>query len=61
MITFESQQVFEDAVMEVIKKRLQVDADGDKGYHSKSVESIDIKLKDANEDSEFSIAYVSLY
>ena len=61
MITFENQQAFEDAVMEVIKKRLQVDAEGDKSYYSKSVDSIDIKLKDAHEDSEFSITYVSLY
>ena len=58
MIVFETQEAFEDAVMEVIKKRLRVEVKADQGYYSTKVDSLDVKLKDG--EDEFTVSYVWL-
>ena len=61
MITFNSKQEFEDAVMEVLKSRLQVRLTSSSSYYSTHTDSLEIDLIDTVDDYGFYNSIVSIY
>lgn len=61
MITFNSKEEFEDAVMEVLKSRLQVRLASDMSYYSERTDSLEIELVDTTDESSFCNSSAIIY